>query len=151
MNSVIAKSLIKSLIISAAGFTLSILIYAVLSVVHSTMIDPYGVIIIFLMFIAIAGFNFIRSFIERSKWGRSKSMNIKNIIFAPVYLAISVTAALFMGVPVSIQFLLLLIGIFFAVFFAMNLIVYLIARSRTREMNDALNSFKKEHWGNEEE
>ncbi len=151
MNSIIKKALIKSLLISAACFILSIIIYAVMSIVFGTMIDPLSVLILVLMFLAIACFNFIRSFIERSEWGKSKSMNFKNIIFAPVYLGIAIGAALLMGVPVTLPFLLLLAGVFFAVFFAMNVIVYLVAKSKTDEMNNALNSFKKEHWGNEEE
>jgi len=151
MSSVTGKSLIKSLLISAICFILSIIIYAGLSVVLGTMIDPVSVFVLILMFLVIAGFNFIRSFIDRSRWGRSKSMNLKNIIFAPVYFAIAIAAAFLMDVPASLSFLLLMAGIFFAVFFATNVIVYLIAKRKTNEMNDALELFKKEHWGNEEE
>ena len=151
MNSVIGKSLVKSLLISALCFILSIIIYAVLAIVYGTMIDPADVLVLILMFLVIAGFNFIRSFIERSEWGRSKSMNLKNIIFAPVYFIIAIGASLLMGLPVDLPLLLLLGGVFLVTFTIMNVIVYLVARSRTQKMNDALKTFKKEHWGNEEE
>ncbi len=151
MNSVIVKSLIKSLLVSMACFVLSIFIYAVVSIVLGTMIDPSDVLIIMMMFLVIAGFNFLRSFIERSEWGRSTSLNLKNIIFAPVYFIIAIAAALIMGVPVDLTLLLILGGVFLAVFLIMNVIVYFAAKKRTDLMNDALDQFKKEHWGNEEE
>lgn len=151
MNSVIVKSLIKSLLMSMACFVLSIFIYAVVSIVHGTMIDPSDVLIIMMMFLVIAGFNFLRSFIERSEWGRSTSLNLKNIIFAPVYFIIAIVTALIMGVPVDLTLLLILGGVFLTVFLIMNVIVYFAAKKRTDLMNDALDQFKKEHWGNEEE
>lgn len=151
MNSVIVKSLIKSLLVSMACFVLSIFIYAVVSIVLGTMIDPSDVLIIMMMFLVIAGFNFLRSFIERSEWGRSTSLNLKNIIFAPVYFIIATVAALIMGVPVDLTLLLILGGVFLTVFLIMNVIVYFAAKKRTDLMNDALDQFKKEHWGNEEE
>jgi len=151
MNSVIVKSLIKSLLVSMACFVLSIFIYAVVSIVLGTMIDPSDVLIIMMMFLIIAGFNFLRSFIERSEWGRSTSLNLKNIIFAPVYFIIAIVAALIMGVPVDLTLLLILGGVFLTVFLIMNVIVYFAAKKRTDLMNDALDQFKKEHWGNEEE
>jgi len=151
MNSVIVKSLIKSLLVSMACFVLSIFIYAVVSIVLGTMIDPSDVLIIMMMFLIIAGFNFLRSFIERSEWGRSTSLNLKNIIFAPVYFIIAIVTALIMGVPVDLTLLLILGGVFLTVFLIMNVIVYFAAKKRTDLMNDALDQFKKEHWGNEEE
>ncbi|MBO6193794.1 MAG: hypothetical protein J6O00_06390 [Clostridiales bacterium] len=151
MNSVIVKSLIKSLLVSMACFVLSIFIYAVVSIVLGTMIDPSDVLIIMMMFLVIAGFNFLRSFIERSEWGRSTSLNLKNIIFAPVYFIIAIVTALIMGVPVDLTLLLILGGVFLTVFLIMNVIVYFAAKKRTDLMNDALDQFKKEHWGNEEE
>jgi Mn2+/Fe2+ NRAMP family transporter len=115
------------------------------------MIDPSDVLIIMMMFLVIAGFNFLRSFIERSEWGRSTSLNLKNIIFAPVYFIIAIVTALIMGVPVDLTLLLVLGGVFLTVFLIMNVIVYFAAKKRTDLMNDALDQFKKEHWGNEEE
>lgn len=151
MNSVIVKSLIKSLLVSMACFVLSIFIYAVVSIVLGTMIDPSDVLMMMMMFLVIAGFNFLRSFIERSEWGRSKPLNLKNIIFAPVYFIIATVTALIMGVPVDLTLLLILGGVFLTVFLIMNVIVYFAAKKRTDLMNDALDQFKKEHWGNEEE
>ena len=128
-----------------ACFVLSIFIYAVVSIVHGTMIDPSDVLIIMMMFLVIAGFNFLRSFIERSEWGRSTSLNQKNIIFAPVYFIIAIVTALIMGVPVDLTLLLILGGVFLTVFLIMNVIVYFAAKKRTDLMNDALDQDDRDY------
>lgn len=144
-------SLLKAIPVTAGCFIMSIILYAVGSLVDGALIDPVSILLIFALFSLIYIVNVFRTYIDDTPWAKSKPVVIKNVIFAPVYLILAlVFASLIIGV-VNIPLLILMGVIFLAVFTVMQLIVYHVAKKDTDLMNDALSVFQKEHGWDEQE
>ena len=141
----------KASLVSAVCFTLSILIYAVVSLILGTVMVPRDVLLIALMFVVIGVINYIRLLIRHTRWGMSKSLFIRNIIAAPIYFAVGVGfATLILGFW-SLSTVLFLASIFLPGFIVIQTVMYFIAKAKTDKMNEALSDFMKEHVGDEEE
>ena len=146
----VKTSLIGSLLISAAAFMLSMVLYSVGSIIDGAFIDPVNILKIVLMFILIGAVNFFRFYIDDSKWAKSKPSFVKNFIFSPIYLTIAMVMTVWITGMTDIGFLILMGVLFLAVFLTGQLVVYFVAKSKTDKMNDALKIFLKEHEVNEE-
>lgn len=132
-------------------FTLSIVLFAVGSIIDGNLISPFHILLIFGMFVLIGVINFLRAYIDNSKWAMSKPSVVKNFIFAPIYLVIALVSVIILTGGTDI---ILLIGmglLFLIVFMVMQTIVYFAAKRKTDKINDALEIFLKEHEGNEPE
>lgn len=136
---------------TAGLFILSIVLFAVGSIIDGSLISPFHILYIFGMFVVIGIINFFRAYIDNSKWAMSKPSVVKNFIFAPIYLVIAlITVIVIMGGADVV----LLVGmglLFLIVFMVMQTIVYFAAKKKTDKINDALEIFLKEHGGNEQE
>lgn len=141
----------KAALVSAVTFSLSMIIYAVASVILGTVMSPRDVLLIALMFVVIGVLNYGRIHISRTKWGKSKPLFIRNIIAAPFYFLIGLGfATLILGFW-SFGTVLFLGSIFLPVFIVIQTVMYFRAKAKTDEMNEALSDFRKEHWGDEQE
>ena len=141
----------KSVPFTAGLFILSIVLFAVGSIIDGNLISPFHILFIFGMFVLIGVINFFRAYIDNSKWAMSKPSVVKNFIFAPIYLVIAlVTVIVFTG-GTDIVLLLVMGLVFLIVFMVMQTIVYFAAKKKTDKINDALEIFLKEHEGNEQE
>ena len=143
-------ALLKSLPFTAGLFILSIVLFAVGSIIDGNLISPFHILWIFGMFVLIGIINFFRVYIDNSKWAMSKPSVVKNFIFAPIYLVIAlITVIVFTG-GTDIVLLLVMGLVFLIVFMVMQTIVYFAAKKKTDKINDALEIFLKEHEGNEQ-
>ena len=68
----------------------------------------------------------------------------------PVYLVVAMLFVVF-NFGIDLIAIGLAAGVFLAVFFVMQTIVYLMSKKRTDLMNDALRQDQKEHLGDEQE
>ena len=141
----------KASLVSAVCFALSIIIYAVVSMITGSVRSPRDVLLIALMFVVIGVLNYIRLLIGRTHWGMSKPLFIRNIIAAPLYFLIGVMFATWVLGFWSFGTVLFLGCIFLPVFIVIQTVMYFIAKAKTDEINEALSDFKKEHWGDEQE
>ena len=142
---------LRSAPFTAGLFTLSIVLFAVGSIIDGNLISPFHILLIFGMFVLIGVINFFRAYIDNSKWAMSKPSVVKNFIFAPIYLVIALVSVIILTGGTDI---ILLIGmglLFLIVFMVMQTIVYFAAKRKTDKINDALEIFLKEHEGNEPE
>ena len=142
---------LRSAPFTAGLFILSIVLFAVGSIIDGNLISPFHILFIFGMFVLIGVINFFRAYIDNSKWAMSKPSVVKNFIFAPIYLVIAlVTVIVFTG-GTDIVLLLVMGLVFLIVFMVMQTIVYFAAKKKTDKINDALEIFLKEHESNEQE
>lgn len=144
-------ALLKSLPFTAGLFILSIVLFAVGSVVDGNLISPFHILWIFGMFVLIGIINFFRVYIDNSKWAMSKPSVIKNFIFAPIYFVFAMITVIVLTGGTDITALLGMGFVFLTVFLIMQTIVYFKAKKDTDKINDALEIFLKEHEGNEQE
>ena len=99
---------------------------------------------------------FIRVLADTSKWAMGKPYIVKNIIFMPLFLLVSLIFAMdvsrqdgqilpdFTRLPVYA-------GVFLLCFTIVQVIGYFITKAKTDRMNDALLEFRKEQKWDEEE
>lgn len=152
MNNSRAKiAFFRSVPFTAGLFILSIVLFAVGSIIDGNLISPFHIIYIFGMFVVIGVINFFRAYIDNSKWAMSKPSVVKNFIFAPIYLVIALITVIVITGGANIPVLLGMGLVFLIVFLVMQTIVYFVAKKKTDKINDALEIFLKEHGGNEQE
>lgn len=146
----VKPSLIGSLLVTGVCFMLSMVLFSVGAIIDGAFINPVSILKIFLIFMLITAVNFFRFYIDDSKWAKSKPSFVKNFIFSPVYLTFALVMVVWISSITDIGYLLLIGGLFLAVFMTGQLIVYFVAKRKTDKMNDALKIFLKEHDVNEE-
>ena len=144
-------SVIRSFPITAGAFMLSIVLFAVGSIIDKALINPVDILKLFMLFVLIGVVNVFRFYIDGSSWSMSRPSVIKNIIFAPVYLILAILFAIFIMGSADIVTLVMLGVVFITVFTIIQSIIYFRAKAKTDEMNDALSIFLKEHEEDEKE
>lgn len=147
----VKMSLIRSIPITAGAFILSIVLFSVGSIIDGTWINPISILKLFVIFILIGVVNFFRILIDGSRWSMTKPSVVKNFIFAPIYLILALTLVVWITESWDVGFLALVGVVFMIVFMIGQTISFLIAKSKTEKMNDALKIFLKEHEEDEKE
>ena len=147
----IRRSLLKASLISAVCFISGIVFYSVACWIGGNLIKPVDVILLFLMFIVIGVLNFIRFNVERTKWAMSKPAIVKNIIFAPLFYVVAIVFVSLIVGWLDKETLLILSLVFLVTFLVSQIFVFVVAKHNTDKMNDALEVFRKEHFGDEQE
>ena len=144
------RACIKAFTVVSACFAASVVLTSAVSMVLGWSMEPGLILSMFVMFSVLWSLTVIRLIVSGSRWALSKPYIVKDLIFMPVYL---VVAMLFVVFNFGIDFIAigLAAGVFLAVFFVMQTIVYLMSKKRTDLMNDALRQYQKEHLGDEQE
>ena len=154
------NAIIKAFSIAAACFSMSILFISICFALAGVYIAPINLIKIWATFFVLGIITVARIMIDSSKWALSKPFYVKNIIFMPLYLVISLTLALNLAKEAiensgsglfRLSLIILYAAIFLVTFTIRQLIEYYIRKKKTDEMNDALQVFQKEHSWDEEE
>ena len=146
----ISKLIIKAFLRTAACFTMSIVLYSIVALVEGFTIEPVTILLFTAMFVLIGILVFIRLLFDTTKWAKSKPAVVKNFMFIPAFYAVAVLMLKLILGGLDLSSFLYMSGGFVTVFLLMQTISYFIAKGKTDEMNDALQNFKKEHWGDEE-
>ena len=146
----IRQLLIKAFLRTAACFTVSIVLYSIVVLLEGALIEPVTILLFVVMFILIGILVFLRLLFDTTKWAKSKPAVVKNFMFIPAFYAVAVLMLKLILGGIDMTSFIWMSGGFVTVFLLMQVITYFAAKRRTDEMNDALESFKKEHWGDEE-
>lgn len=143
----------KSAFMFSLIFTLTIVLFAIISKVENTLINSNDIVIIFLMYSLLFVITGIRFYIDGSKWSLNLPFFVKNLIVAPLYFLITFIGVMNLtGMSIHDRpYVILVIVVFTVTFIISSLIKYAIDKSKTDAMNDALTKFLEEHpYGDEE-
>ncbi len=151
----IKAAIIKSISRVAVCFSVGILIISVMFAIGNISLEPVQLLKIWIGFFILAIVNFFRLMVSSSKWAMGKPFILTNLLFMPLYLVTALVLAMDLikdveGLPKG-WMLVLYAGIFLVVFSVKQFIEYFSYKAKTDLMNDALNSFQKEHKWDEEE
>ena len=151
----IKAAIIKSISRVAVCFSVGILIISVMFAIGNISLEPVQLLKIWIGFFILAIVNFFRLMVSSSKWAMGKPFILTNLFFMPLYLVTALVLAMDLikdveGLPKG-WMLVLYAGIFLVVFSVKQFIEYFSYKAKTDLMNDALNSFQKEHKWDEEE
>ena len=151
----VKAALTKAFSIVAVCFSMSILFIGVFCTVTSFSVEGMELVKIWLTFFILGGITFFRIMIDDTQWAKSKPFFVKNIIFLPLYLIVTLIMAMsIVGMQeiMARPYLVLVYAVIFLVTFTVRQLVgYIIEKAKTDLMNDALESFQKEHSWDEEE
>ena len=151
----VKAALTKAFSIVAVCFSMSILFIGVFCAVTSFSVEGLELVKIWLTFFILGGITFFRIMIDDTQWAKSKPFFVKNIIFLPLYLVVTLIMAMsIVGMQeiLARPYLVLIYAVIFLVTFTVRQLVgYIIEKAKTDLMNDALDSFQKEHSWDEEE
>ena len=151
----VRAALAKAFSIVAVCFSMSILFIGVFCTVTSFSVEGMELVKIWLTFFILGGITFFRIMIDDTQWAKSKPFFVKNIIFLPLYLIVTLIMAMsIVGMQeiMARPYLVLVYAVIFLVTFTVRQLVgYIIEKAKTDLMNDALESFQKEHSWDEEE
>ncbi|MCR5226936.1 MAG: hypothetical protein K6E27_06975 [Eubacterium sp.] len=151
----VKAALTKAFSIVAVCFSMSILFIGVFCTVTSFSVEGMELVKIWLTFFILGGITFFRIMIDDTQWAKSKPFFVKNIIFLPLYLIVTLIMAMSivgMHEIMARPYLVLVYAVIFLVTFTVRQLVgYIVEKAKTDLMNDALESFQKEHSWDEEE
>ncbi len=151
----VKAALTKAFSIVAVCFSMSILFIGVFCTVTSFDVEGMELVKIWLTFFILGGITFFRIMIDDTQWAKSKPFFVKNIIFLPMYLIVTLIMAMsIVGMQeiLARPYLVMVYAVIFLVTFTVRQLVgYIIEKAKTDLMNDALESFQKEHSWDEEE
>ena len=151
----VKAALTKAFSIVAVCFSMSILFIGVFCTVTSFSVEGMELVKIWLTFFILGGITFFRIMIDDTQWAKSKPFFVKNIIFLPLYLIVTLIMAMsIVGMQeiMARPYLVLVYAVIFLVTFTVRQLVgYILEKAKTDLMNDALESFQKEHSWDEEE
>ena len=151
----IKSAFIKAFSIVAICFSMSILFIGLIFSLLNVYIEPVYIVKIWVMFFILGIITIFRIMAESSRWALSKPFYVKNIVFMPLYLIVSVITAMDIAGNTEIiprSYLIILYAFVFLVAFTIRQVVgYIIEKAKTDKMNDALIEFQKEHSWDEEE
>ena len=151
----VKTALTKAFSIVAVCFSMSIIFIGVFCAATNLSIEGMELVKIWLTFFILGGITFFRIMIDDTQWAKSKPFFVKNIIFMPLYLVVTLIMAVSivgMSEILARPYLVLLYVLIFLITFTVRqLIGYIIEKAKTDLMNDALESFQKEYSWDEEE
>ena len=151
----VKTALTKAFSIVAVCFSMSILFIGVFCAATNLSVEGMELVKIWLTFFILGGITFFRIMIDDTQWAKSKPFFVKNIIFMPLYLVVTLIMAMSivgMSEILARPYLVLLYVLIFLIAFTVRqLIGYIIEKAKTDLMNDALESFQKEYSWDEEE
>ena len=151
----VKAALTKAFSIVAVCFSMSILFIGVFCTVTSFSVEGMELVKIWLTFFILGGITFFRIMIDDTQWAKSKPFFVKNIIFLPLYLIVTLIMAMsivgMQEIMARPYLVLVYVVIFLVTFTVRQLVGYIIEKAKTDLMNDALESFQKEHSWDEEE
>ncbi|SNU07053.1 hypothetical protein SAMN06297422_11072 [Lachnospiraceae bacterium] len=151
----VKAALTKAFSIVAVCFSMSIIFIGVFCAATNLSIEGMELVKIWLTFFILGGITFFRIMIDDTQWAKSKPFFVKNIIFMPLYLVVTLIMAVSivgMSEILARPYLVLLYVLIFLITFTVRqLIGYIIEKAKTDLMNDALESFQKEYSWDEEE
>ena len=149
------NSILKAFSRAGVCFSMSILFTGIICCFLNESIPPVIIVKMWITFFILGIITIFRIMADSSKWALSKPFYVKNIVFMPFYLIVSIFFA--MSVVESEDMISrTLIFIFYAALFLVaftitQVISYFIIKAKTDKMNDALIEFQKEHSWDEEE
>ena len=150
----VKAALTKAFSIVAVCFSMSIIFIGVFCAATNLSIEGMELVKIWLTFFILGGITFFRIMIDDTQWAKSKPFFVKNIIFMPLYLVVTLIMAVSivgMSEILARPYLVLLYVLIFLITFTVRqLIGYIIEKAKTDLMNDALESFQKEYSWDEE-
>ena len=151
----VKKAIIQSIMIAAVCFSLSILFMSLLMAFANVYIPPIVVIKVWIMFFILGVLSVFRIMLATSKWAMDKPFIVPNLILMPIFLVLSLICALSImvdeGVMPTWHYVILFVGVFLITFTVVQFVHYFRLKASTDLMNDALQSFHKEHDWDEEE
>ena len=149
-NGRLKRAGLKAFTVVSACFAASVVLTSAVSMVLGWSMEPGFILSMFVMFSVLWSLTVIRLIVSGSRWALSKPYIVKDLIFMPVYLVVAMLFVVF-NFGIDLIAIGLAAGVFLAVFFVMQTIVYLMSKKRTDLMNDALRQYQKEHLGDEQE
>jgi len=149
-NGRLKRACLKAFTVVSACFAASVVLTSAVSMVLGWSMEPGLILSMFVMFSVLWSLTVIRLIVSGSRWALSKPYIVKDLIFMPVYLVVAMLFVVF-NFGIDLIAIGLAAGVFLAVFFVMQTIVYLMSKKRTDLMNDALRQYQKEHLGDEQE
>ena len=150
-NSRLKKACAKAFSVTAACFIMSIVLVSSVYALFGWWIEPSMIVAMWILFAVIWLLTVIRMYIDGSRWALTKPYVIKNLIFMPLYLAVTMVFLVFVFGGFDLLTLAASAGAFLAVFTVMQVITYIRYKAATDSMNDALRQYQKEHPGDGQE
>ena len=150
-NSRLKKACAKAFSVTAACFIMSIVLVSSVYALFGWWIEPSMIVAMWILFAVIWLLTVIRMYIDGSRWALTKPYVIKNLIFMPLYMAVTMVFAVFGFGGFDLLTLAVSAGAFLAVFTVMQVIAYIRYKAATDSMNDALRQYQKEHPGDGQE
>ena len=96
----VKAALTKAFSIVAVCFSMSILFIGVFCAATNLSIEGMELVKIWLTFFILGGITFFRIMIDDTQWAKSKPFFVKNIIFLPLYLVVTLIMAMsIVGMP----------------------------------------------------
>ena len=146
----------KSISRAAICFSISALFVGIIYAFEGTLIGPVELIKLWITFFVLGIIIFLRILADSSKWAMGKPFIVKNLIFMPLALAVTLIFAMDVSrqenqIFTDFSKLLIYAGIFLLCFSIVQVISYFVTKSRIDRMNDALLEFRKEQKWDEEE
>ena len=146
----------KSVSRAAICFSLTALFISIIFSIEGTLIGPVELIKLWIAFFILGIILIFRIMADTSKWAMGKPFIIKNLIFMPLFLIVSLIFTMdisrgegdgaldFTKLPIY--------AVIFLVFFTVSQIIgYFRIKAKTDRMNDALLELRKEQKWDEEE
>ncbi|SHI27871.1 Protein of unknown function [Butyrivibrio fibrisolvens DSM 3071] len=146
----------KSLSRAAIFFSITALFVGIVFAFEGAYFEPVALIKLWVTFFVLGIIMFFRILADSSKWAMGKPFIVKNLIFMPLFLAVSLIFAMDVSrhneqILPAFPNLLIFALIFLLVFSITQIISYYVIKARTDRMNDALLEFRKEQKWDEEE
>ncbi len=145
------KACAKAFSITAACFIVSIVLVSSVHAVCGWWIESSMIVAMCILYAVIWLLTVIRMYIDGSRWALTKPYIVKNLIFMPLYLAVTMVFVVYVFGGFDLVTVAVSAGAFLAVFTVMQVITYVRYKAATDGMNDALRQYQKEHSGDGQE